>query len=327
MPNCPAFLADRPIQPMLKPDALTDILQTIHLESTILGIGHLTAPWGIRIPDDDAEEAVIYVVMRGCCWILLNDRSPPILVTHGDLVILLQSHEHVICDDPSSPIADLQEVIAMQPHHGYSRIAFGGGGLPTEMVSGVFKFRGDRAHNPLLAALPAIVHIQNKAGQLVPWLETTLQFIASEIAINQLGCQTVLARLADVLFIQAVRAYIADLAIEPGNWLGALKDIEIGAALSLMHRSPDKAWTVALLAEQIPMSRSAFSARFTQLVGQPPMQYLATWRMVKAADLLRETQLEMREIAAQVGYESEVGFSKAFKRWAGIAPGAYRRRS
>lgn len=312
---------------MLIPDALTDILQTVRLESTILGAAQLTSPWAIRIRDDDEDEAVFHVVTRGRCW-LLDANASPIPLVSGDLLILLYGHEHIICDDLASPVVDLEEVVAIQPNHGYKRISYGGGGLQTELVSGCFKFRGNRSHNPLLSALPAIIHIKNEQGRLLPWLETTLQFIASEIAINQLGCQTVLARLADVLFIQAVRAYVTGLSTEQGNWLCALRDREIGIALSLMHRYPENSsWTVASLAARIPMSRSAFAARFAQLVGQPPMQYLTTWRMVKAADLLRESQLGIREVATQAGYESEVAFSKAFKRWAGVAPGIYRRKS
>lgn len=323
----PCFLANRPEKLMLRPDALTDILQTIHLQSTILGAGQFTSPWSIRIPDDDEDEATIHVVMQGECWLLLEQQSQQIPLETGDLVILLQSQEHVICDDPASPMVDFEEVIAKKPNPGYKRIAWGGGGLLTQLVSGTFQFRGDRYQNPLLSALPSVIHIKNETGRLVPWLETTLQFISAEISINQMGCQCVLSRLADVLFIQTVRAYVAELPVDQGNWLRALLDKEIGIALSLMHHYPNRSWTVASLAEEIPMSRSAFAERFSQLVSQPPMQYLTTWRMVKAADLLRESQMGLRDIAAQVGYESEVAFSKAFKRWLGIAPGIYRRQS
>lgn len=231
MIGSPIFLANRPIELMLIPDALTDILQTVHLESTILGKGRFTAPWGVRLPGDDEDEAIIHVVMQGRC-LLLSDQSLPISLVSGDLVILLQSCDHVICDDLASPITDLEEVIAIQPFHGHKQITFGGSGSSTELMSGVFKFRGDRYQNPLLSALPPLIHIKNEAERLVPWLETTLQFIASEISINQMGCQTILARLADVLFIQAVRAYVLDLPIEKGNWLCALKDVDIGVALS-----------------------------------------------------------------------------------------------
>ena len=312
---------------MLLPDALTDILQSIHLRSTILGKAHFTAPWSIRIPNDDEDEATIHVVMQGQCWLILEPRSQPIHMEGGDLVILLQGQEHILCDDLISPTVELEAVIARKPDPGYKRIAYGGGGLLTQLVSGTFKFRGDRTRNPLLLALPAFIHVKNGKGQLIPWLETTLQFIAAEIEVNQLGCQCVLSHLADVLFIQAVRAYVAGLPAHQANWLRALTDIEIGMAMSLIHHYPNRNWTVALLAEQISMSRSAFAERFNQLVGQPPMQYLTIWRMVKAADLLQESQLGVREIATQVGYTSEVSFSKAFKRWAGTAPGIYRRES
>lgn len=214
----------------------------------------------------------------------------------------------------------------MQPNYGYKHLVFGKGGMLTELLSGSFRFRGN-LRNPLLSTLPALMHIRSEDGRLVPWLETTMQYIASEVAINQLGCQTVIARLTDILFIQAVRAYIAGLSDKHGNWLRALIDPEIGIALSLIHHCPESHWTVASLAEHIPMSRSAFSAQFTQLVGQPPMQYLTTWRMLKGAELLLESQSGMREIATQVGYESEVAFRKAFKRWAGVPPGIYRRES
>lgn len=169
-----------------------------------------------------------------------------------------------------------------------------------------------------------MIHVRSSHGQLVPWLETTLHYITAELAVTQHGFQTVIARLVDVLFIQAVRTYIASIPDDQRNWLRALTDAELVVALSVMQRSPEKAWTVATLAEQVPMSRSAFASRFTKLVGQPPMQYLTTWRMLKATELLRESQLRLKEVAMQVGYESEVSFSKAFKRWSGVAPSLYR---
>lgn len=320
---------------MLLPDALTDILQLIHLKSTILGTAHFTAPWSIQIPDDDQDEATIHVVMQGQCWLLLESQHSQnatlkepqrIQLDAGDLVILLKGQEHILCDNPDSLTVALETVIAQKPDAGYKRLTYGGGGSLSQLVSGTFKFRGDRTHNPLLSALPELIHVKNETGRLIPWLETTLQFIATEIEINQLGCQCVLSRLADVLFIQAVRAYVAGLPENQANWLRALTDHEIGIALSLIHHYPDRAWTVASLAEQVSMSRSTFAERFHQLVGQPPLQYLTSWRMVKAAELLQESQFGIREIGEQVGYTSEVSFSKAFKRWAGIAPGIYRRK-
>lgn len=310
---------------MLIPDALTDALQTLRLQNTHSGYFKFTSPWGMRIPNDNDKEVAYHIVLKGECWLLIDGES--IHLTCGDLVILLQRVEHIICDRPSSKVVNLDEVIEIEPNQGYKQIAYGGGGIATELVSGCFELLGDRLHNPLLLALPPLLHIKNDRSLLVPWLENTLGFIAAEIAIGQLGCQTVVARSMDILFIQAVRAYVNSLGTECGNWLSALIDREIGMTLSLIHRSPEYPWTVAALAEKIAMSRSAFAARFTQLVGQPPLQYLTNWRMVKGADLLRESQLGIRAIGLQVGYESEVSFSKAFKRWAGIAPSFYRQQA
>lgn len=306
---------------MLIPDLLTDILQTIRLEHTILCRCELTAPWGIRFPAE-LGEAVFHIVTRGQCWLQI-DGQKPLLLAAGDFVMFPHGREHIISDTLSSPITDFEDTSIARPNHGYNSISFGGDGLPIELVAGCFQVRGDR-RNPLLASLPSMIHVRSDLGQLVPWLETTLQYITAELAISQLGFQTVIARLVDVLFIQAVRAYVATISSDRCNWLRALTDAEMIVALSLMHRSPEKFWTVAALAERIPMSRSTFSARFTELVGQPPMQYLTTWRMVKATELLRESRLGLKSVAAMVGYESEISFSKAFKRWSGVAPSFYR---
>jgi AraC-like DNA-binding protein len=152
-----------------------------------------------------------------------------------------------------------------------------------------------------------------------------LQFIAWEVAAGKPGAHTVVSRLADILFIQIVRGYLAGLPEDATGWLGALKDQQIGAALTLIHQNPERDWTVLALAEQVAMSRSAFAARFNRIVGEPPLHYLTRWRMQKAAGLLREGQASLAEIAEQVGYDSEAAFSKAFKRAIGSAPGAYRR--
>ncbi|MCP6760096.1 MAG: AraC family transcriptional regulator [Fischerella sp. CENA71] len=245
----------------------------------------LTAPWGIRFRAE-VGEAVFHIVTRGQCWLQINDNQKPLLLATGDFVMFPHGHEHIICDTVSSPITDFEDTSIMRPNHGYNSICFGGDGLPTELLAGCFQVRGDR-RNPLLASLPSLIHVRSDHGQLVPWLETTLHYITAELAISQLGFQTVIARLVDVLFIQAVRAYVASISNDQPNLLRALTDPQMVIALSLIHRSPEKPWTVASLAEQLPMSRSAFSARL-------------------------------------VGYESEISFSKAFKRWSGIAPSFYR---
>jgi AraC-like DNA-binding protein len=151
--------------------------------------------------------------------------------------------------------------------------------------------------------------------------------LACETSSERPGAQTVVSRLADVIFIQIVRGHLASLGGQGTGWLAALADPQVGAALSLLHRSPETAWTVQALAQHVAMSRSAFAARFTRLVGDPPLHYLTRWRMQKAAGLLREGHSTIAQVAEAVGYDSEAAFSKAFKRAQGAAPGAYRRAS
>lgn len=156
------------------------------------------------------------------------------------------------------------------------------------------------------------------------WLEANLQFVASEMASGLPGAQTVVSRLADILFVQAIRAYLAESGARSKGWLRGLLDPQIGHALALMHQRPEAPWTVQSLAADVGMSRSAFAARFTDLVEESPLVYLTRWRMSRASTLLRGTS-GIAEVATKVGYDAESAFSKAFKRWMGKAPGAYRR--
>ena len=157
------------------------------------------------------------------------------------------------------------------------------------------------------------------------WLEPTLKFIAWEVASGKPGAHTVVSRLADVLFIQIVRGYLANLPEDAIGWLGALKDQQIGSALSLIHQNPERDWTVLALAEQVAMSRSAFAARFARLVGEPPLHYLTRWRMQLAARLLADGASKVAAVSEEVGYASEAAFSRTFKRIAGVAPALWRK--
>jgi AraC-like DNA-binding protein len=200
------------------------------------------------------------------------------------------------------------------------------------MVQGCFQLENGET-SPLLGALPSLIHMRGENGQVVPWLDVTLKFIACEATSQLPGTEITVARLTDILFIQTVRAYIAALpgcdGEQKGNgcWLRALVDEQIGKALTFMHARPNHSWTVAELASRVGMSRSAFSSRFTMLVGIPPLTYMTRWRMHKAGEMMRQGKVPMTEIARSAGYESEAAFSKAFKREIGVAPGTYRRQS
>ena len=202
-------------------------------------------------------------------------------------------------------------------------VHFGGGGIATTIIGGKFTF--DRAQSkPLTDLLPALVHIRADAAERTP-LQQTLQLLASEAAQSSVGSQLVLKRLADVLLIQVIRAHVASGACQRTGWLHALTDQQIGKALRSMHERIEHPWTVAALASEAGMSRSAFAVRFKEIVGETPLEYLTRWRMYRAAVLLREGEKKLIDIAHSIGYDSDGAFTKTFKRIVGVTPGEYRR--
>lgn len=309
-------------------DVLTDVLEAIHLKSAIHGRLELTAPWGLRL---DAGRCGFYVVTRGTCWLELDGVEELAQLAAGDFVMLPKGQAHVLKDDPRTRPVPAAEALGKCPGKRTGCqpggiLHYGGGGALTTLVGGCFLFE-DGKKNPLVASLPPMIHVKGDGGTAVHWLEASLQFVASEMASGHPGAETVVSRLADILFVQAIRAHLAQSGKEARGWLGALVDPQIGQALGLIHQQPEQSWTVASLASAVGMSRSAFAGRFAHLVGEPPLTYLTRWRMDKAARLLRSGYASIGEVAARVGYDAEAAFSKAFKRWTGVAPGAYRRGS
>ena len=306
-------------------DVLTEVLESIHVRGVISGRLECSAPWGLRL---EGGRPAFYVVTRGSCQLVIDGTSRVLPLAGGDFVLLPKAQAHVIRDSARSSARPAREVLrscaAQRGCQPGGVFQFGGGGAMTTLVGGCFQM--DAGHgNPLVTSLPPIIHVRGDRGTPVQWLESTLQFIASEMASGLPGAETVVSRLADILFVQAVRAYVAEQGEEAGGWLRALVDRQIGSALGLIHQHPEQSWTVETLAARVAMSRSAFAARFTDLVSEPPLTYLTRWRMTKASRLLRSGNATMAEIATQVGYDAEAAFSKAFKRWIGTAPGVYRR--
>ncbi len=308
--------------PGSRADVLTDILETLRLQNMIHGRLELTAPWGARL--EASRFPFFYAVFRGNCWLEVQGLSEPLQLGAGDYLLLTKGQSHVARDSPRARVRPLAEIAAAHPKDERGVLRYGGGGALTTMVCGHFIFE-EGGRNPLVESLPPVIHVRGEDATSVEWLEATLQFVASESASGRPGAKTVITRLADVLLIQAVRAHLARGEAGTGSWLRALLDPKIGAALGLIHERADQPWTVDTLASSVAMSRSSFAARFALLAGEPPLRYLTRWRMQKAARLLREGQGGLAEIAGRVGYDNEAAFSKAFKRWGGRAPGAYRR--
>ena len=202
----------------------------------------------------------------------------------------------------------------------------GGGGAPTTLICGAVRFEHPAARN-LVAILPRMICIEASDGPLVSWMQGVFRLMAAEAREFRPGGEAVITRLADVLVIQAIRSWIETAPAARGGWLGALQDRQIGRALALIHREPARRWTVASLADELALSRSAFAARFTELVHEPAIQYLTRWRMHVARDAIETEGATVAELADRLGYRSEAAFARAFKRVIGVPTGTVKRRA
>ena len=302
-------------------DVLTDILQSIRLRSTLYCRATMRAPWGFRVSERNV--ASFHIVTGGTCWLTVDGMHRPVLLTEGDLVILPHGHAHAMTDDPKTPVTRLEDLKPKQPVREDGVFYSVGQGVVTTLVCGGLQLE-DYATNPVYSILPVFIHLKSRHGKAHPWLSAIVKLVKLEAGANQPEAETIITRLSEILFIRAVRAYICTVADTQTGWFGALKDPQVGQALALLQQHPDESWTVDSLASHVSLSRSAFSARFKLLVGESPMHYLTRIRLTKAAVLLRTQSATLLEVATTIGYDSDVAFSKAFKRQFGVSPGAYR---
>lgn len=264
---------------------------------------------------------MFHVLTGGGAILEVEGEAEPIAVEEGDVLLFPTGHSHSLYDDPASPQTRLVR-LDYNPQRGYQLVESGDGPKPL-LLCGAFHF--EYPHNfPLLHRLPKLIHIRGAQGQLEQSFADIMRLLIRESASQQHGAEVMLRRLTELLFIQVVRLWMTQQAETSVGWVGALRDQPISAALSLIHQSPERQWTVKALADAAALSRSAFSARFTELVGEPPMTYLTRWRMLRATRLLKN-EVRVEAIAEMLGYESEAAFRKAFKREIGIPPAQYRK--
>jgi len=277
----------------------------------------LTAPWGVLLPP--MEDCLwFHVITAGEC-VLVDSDGHDHRARRGDVVLLPHGAGHRAAepaDAPTPVVFDLpHEYISRQ----YAILRHGGGGERTDLICGVVRF-GHPAARSLIEMLPEIIHISADTAADWRWFPSLLELMATETQSARPGGEAVVTRLCDILIIQAIRSWIDTDPIAHTGWLGALRDPQIGNAIAAIHHAPASQWTVASLAEHVAMSRSAFSARFSELVGEPVVQYLTKWRMYLAVDMLCDDQLSISQVAQQSGYQSEASFSRAFKRVMGYPP-------
>jgi AraC-like DNA-binding protein len=313
-------------------DALSDVLRAVRLSGAIFFDIRASEPWLAETPAGPsivgrmfpgAEHLICYHVMiEGSCWGTVRDR-PPVRLETGDVIMVPHGDAHVIGSAPG--LRGVAEVDRYRhPDEGQLpfKLSMGmPGGAPARFICG-FLGCDARPFNPLLAALPSVIHVGEGTGGS---LAALVQLAAEESKKARPGGEVVLGHLSELMFVDVVRRYIESLPADSTGWLSGLRDPFIGRALTALHRNPSQAWTLESLAHEVGLSRSVLAERFTKFVGQPAMQYLTNWRMQLAARLLTGSLDSVAEIAAKVGYESEAAFSRAFKKAVGEPPGQWRK--
>jgi len=326
-------------------DTLSDVLRAVRLRGAVFYYIEGSSPWVAQAPTakeivpailPGAEHMIeFHGVVEGSCWgAILGE--PPVRLVAGDVILFPQGDAHVMSSAPGAelPGVDKEVYFAPRPPQLPFALSLQGDQLTTARLDGGGKERATivcgflgldaRPFNPILAALPRVLHVPGATLGPDSWVASFLRAAVVESNQRRPGGEAVLERMSEMLFVEVLRRHIDSLPPEHTGWLAGMRDPGIGRVLALLHEKPDAPWTLERLADDTAMSRSTLHERFVHFIGQPPMQYLAQWRMQVAATLLRDTKAKLIEIALGVGYESEAAFSRAFKRAVGVAPGAWR---
>ena len=304
------------------PDPLGEALHFLRMDGAFYCRSELTAPWGMTL---DAMPGYLWfhVVTTGA--VLLEVDAEHCRWLHpGDVTLVPHGNGHILRSEPGVRAPGVLELELEHPSDRYEILRAGEGGAPTTLICGAVRFDHPVAHD-LVGMLPQIVHIDDSDGPRAGWMQGIFRLMAAEAREFQPGGEAVITRLADVLVIQGIRSWIETAPAARTGWLGALQDQQIGRALALIHREPGGAWTVASLASELALSRSAFAARFSELVGEPVIQYVTRWRMQVAQSALETEGATVAQLADRLGYKSEAAFARAFKRVIGTPPGAVNR--
>jgi AraC-like DNA-binding protein len=314
-------------------DALSDVLRAVRLTGAMFFDVRASEPWVAEAPPGrtivgtifpGADHLVSYhVITRGSCWAGVSGEQP-IRLSTGDVVVFPHGDRHALSSAPGMREApDL--TLYRRPVDGqlpFSLAVGDGRGDSTQLVCG-FLGCDARPFNPLLAALPRVIHVNEAEGGAIG---AFVQFALVEAKQRRPGGECVLGHLSELMFVDVVRRYLETLPADRTGWLAGLREPFVGRAITALHRSPERDWTLESLAREVGLSRTTLAERFTQFVEQPPMQYLANWRMQLAATHLRSGADTVAAIAERVGYESEAAFSRAFKRALGEPPSLWRKR-
>src|SRR5215470_2108647 len=315
-------------------DALSDVLRVAHLTGGVFLHAEFFAPWCIatRLSPEhcapllgSASHLIIYhYVVEGDLRIRIDgEEGDGIVIGAGEVVLLPRNDLHLMGSDLSLPPVPGRDIIQPPKDGGLFSIRHGGTGRCTRMVCGFLGYASEG--NPVISSLPPLLNLRLEQGGAAEWIRSTFQYAAQEVSTSRPGSETVLAKVSELLFVETVRRYAEALPEGQTGWFSGLREPHVARALALMHSDITRRWTVDDLGRETGLSRSALAERFVRLIGAPPMQYLASWRMQVAAQSLRDTTMSLAQVAKAVGYDTEASFSRAFKKAFGVAPATWRR--
>jgi len=303
-------------------DPLSEVFGSMRIQEAVYTRLEATAPWGFHYGGDTVPRIRFGLMVRGSGLLKFKNQRRAISLSAGDVFIFILSDEaFTLVDHPRSRVADYRELRKLEVD---CVIHYGGGGAPTTLVSGSFRMSAFEA--PLISAiLPRYLHLrldQNRSHAF----QSVLDLLAAETAQPGIASSRLISCLYESLFVYAIRAYAGSSAAPPKGWLAAMSDKHLTKAIGAMHSGIDRSWSVASLAREARMSRSAFALKFRTVLSQTPLEYLTQWRMYRAGAMIRLNNTSFSEVASAVGYGSESSFSRVFRREMGVAPREYRRK-
>jgi AraC-like DNA-binding protein len=313
-------------------DALSEVLRTVTLTGATFFSAEFQAPWGFTSPpsrslatplDADAHLVLFHLVLEGQALARLEG-SGDVSVKAGDIITFPQGHAHRMWQGQPPRWYDTEPLVRRALAGSFEVERTAGPGDRTRFVCGYFRcdsFVGD----VILAGLPPLLTISVRDDERRSWLEEAILFLAAEATSDHAGRSALLTKLSEALFVETLRRWMARLPPDQIGWLAGARDAVVGLALARLHREPARKWSVETLAHEVGASRSTLMDRFARYLGEPPMAYLARWRLRLGARLLKTSRHSVLEIATRVGYESEAAFNRAFRRQYGAPPGRYRR--
>jgi AraC-like DNA-binding protein len=314
-------------------DALSEALRSVRMTGAIFADALCTAPWGFAVPAIERVAGVLapgterlvgyHLVTEGKALVRL-DGAPDVTITAGDIVIVPHGDAHTVSNGAPSELIDSGAAVGQWLAGDINTLRVGGAGEVTRFVCGYFGCERHAARL-FLAGLPSLIRISVRGDAAGQWLENSIRHLLDQATSGRPGRGVLLSKMAEALFIETLRRYMDVLPPEQTGWLAGARDPVVGAALALLHRKPCFAWTIDQLASQAGASRSVLAERFARFLGESPLAYLARWRMQLAARKLQTTRDTIINVAAEVGYESEAAFSRAFRREFGLPPAQYRR--